>query len=104
MSEFVRLCSKAELPGAGEAREIEAGGKMYCVANVGGEISVLDNVCPHRGGPLGQGMIEEGYLVCPWHAWAFDAKTGVCTHNPQAKVKVWPLKIEGDDLLVESAG
>src|SRR5437763_1480840 len=104
MSEFVRLCGKAELPGVGEAKEIDAAGKTYCVANVGGEISVMNNVCPHSEGPLGQGTIEDGYLVCPWHAWAFNVKTGACTHNPKAVVEVWPSKVEGEDVWVETAG
>ena len=100
MSEFVRILSRAELPSDGEAREVACAGKMLCVANVGGEISAMDNVCPHRGGPLGEGIIENGKVVCPWHAWAFDVKTGAAEHSPGDKVDVYPVRIEGDDVLV----
>jgi nitrite reductase (NADH) small subunit len=78
-----------------------AGGKMLCVANAGGEISVMDNICPHRGGPLGQGMIEQGKIICPWHAWTFDVKTGVAEHTQFARVKVYETRLEGDDLLAK---
>jgi nitrite reductase (NADH) small subunit len=61
----------------------------------------MDNVCPHRGGPLGQGLIEEGKLICPWHAWAIDLKTGEVTHSPQAKVETYEVKTEGDDVLAK---
>jgi nitrite reductase (NADH) small subunit len=101
MSEFVRILSKAELPGDGEAREIPCDGKMLCIANVDGKISAMDNVCPHRGGPLGEGIVENGKVVCPWHAWAFDVVTGVAEHSPNDRVEVYPVKIEGDDVLVK---
>src|SRR5229473_1510068 len=48
-----------------------------------------------------QGMIEGSKLVCPWHGWQWDPKTGEAAHNPSAKVAVYPLKIESGDVLVE---
>lgn len=101
MSELVRICGRADLPAEGQVKEIAAGGRMLCVANVGGEISALGNTCPHREGPLGQGWLEDGHVICPWHAWAFDVKTGVSAHSPQARVEVYPLRIQGDDVLGE---
>jgi nitrite reductase (NADH) small subunit len=102
MAEFIRICSKAELPDNDEAKEFACGeNKMVCVANVGGELSALDNVCLHRGGPLGQGVIADGTLICPWHGWQYNPKTGEAIHNPAAKVAVYPLKVEGEDVLVE---
>ena len=100
MPEFVKLCSKSELPAADEAKEIPCGAKTVCVANVAGTLSALDNVCLHRGGPLGQGMIDGNKLVCPWHGWQYDPKTGAVAHNPSMKVAVYPIKVEGDDVLV----
>lgn len=61
----------------------------------------MNNVCPHRGGPLGQGIIEDGKIICPWHAWAFDVKTGVAVHTANAKVEVYEVKVEGDDVLAK---
>jgi|SRR5579883_738817 nitrite reductase (NADH) small subunit len=101
MPEFVRICGKSDLPSPGEAREIIFENKVLCVANVAGTISVISNVCPHRGGPLGQGMIENGKIVCPWHAWAFDLKTGQAEHTLHTKVPVYEVKIEGDNVLVK---
>ncbi|MBX6361078.1 Rieske (2Fe-2S) protein [Pseudacidobacterium ailaaui] len=101
MQQFVRICGTSELPASGAAREIASGDRMLCVANEGGVISVMDNVCPHRGGPLGQGMVEAGKIICPWHAWAFDLKTGAAEHTPLAKVQVYEAKIEGEDVLVK---
>lgn len=98
---LTRIAARSELPKEGEAREFACGDRMICVANVGGEITALDNVCIHRGGPLGQGTIEGGKLVCPWHGWSFDPKTGEVGHNPTAKVPTYPIQIEGEDVLVD---
>ena len=71
MSNFVRLTAQSELPPDGEAKEFSLGDNVICVANVNGTISAMDNVCLHRGGPLGQGMIEGGKVVCPWHGYEY---------------------------------
>lgn len=102
MSGFVRIAAASELPPPGEAREFDAGGTMICVVNDGGEISAVDNQCLHRGAPLGQGgVVVEGKLICPWHAWAWDPRTGACAFNPDVRLRVYPIKVEGDDVLVE---
>jgi nitrite reductase (NADH) small subunit len=74
---------------------------MICVANVDGEISAIDNVCLHQGGPLGQGTIEEGKVVCPWHGWMFDPKTGEVGHSSSVRIPVYSIKRDGDSVYVE---
>ncbi len=101
MPNYVKLGAVSELPAEGEAREFTCDGKTVCVANVNGTISAMDNVCLHRGGPLGQGVIEGNKVVCPWHGWQFDPKTGEASHNPNAKVAVYPVKIDDEDVMVE---
>ena len=101
MSNFVKLTTQSDLPALDEAKEFPCGDKIICVANVNGSYSAMDNVCPHRGGPLGQGMIEGTKVVCPWHGWAWDAKTGVADQDSKTKVAVYPLKIENGDVLIE---
>jgi nitrite reductase/ring-hydroxylating ferredoxin subunit len=46
-------------------------------------------------------VIEGNKVVCPWHGWQFDTTTGEATHNPNARVAVYPVKVEGDDVMVE---
>lgn len=98
---FIRLTTQADLPAADEAKEFPCGAKTICIANVNGAFSAMDNVCLHRGGPIGQGMIENGKVVCPWHGWAYAPKTGVPDQNPRVHVAVYPMKIENADVLVE---
>jgi nitrite reductase (NADH) small subunit len=101
MAEFVRVCSKGDLPPPGEAREVTAGARVVCIANVDGTVSAIDNVCLHRGGPIGQGLVEGGKVICPWHGWEWDPKTGCAGHNPDARVAVYPIKIEGEDVYIQ---
>jgi nitrite reductase (NADH) small subunit len=101
MSNFTKLTTESDLPPEGQAKEFPCGAKTICVANVGGTFTAMDNICLHRGGPLGQGMIEGGKVVCPWHGWQWDPKSGEAVHNANAKVAVYPLKIEAGDVLVE---
>lgn len=82
----IRLCSIAEVP-PGSVLEVKTDGREYVVCNVDGDIRVLDNQCPHVGGPLGQGNLVNGYVHCPWHAWGFDTRTGQCDFNPQITVR-----------------
>jgi nitrite reductase (NADH) small subunit len=101
MSNFVKLTTQAELPPEGEAREFSLGDKVVCVANVNGTITAIDNVCLHRGGPLGQGVIEGDKLVCPWHGWQWDPKSGEAAHNAELKVEVYALKLENGDVMIQ---
>ena len=98
---FTKLTTESELPANNEAKEFSCGDRTICVANVNGTITAMDNVCLHRGGPLGQGVIENGKVVCPWHGWQWDPATGAATHNANAKVAIHPSKIENSELLIE---
>ena len=101
MSNLIKLTTESSLPRLNEAKEFPCGGKEICVANVNGTYSAMDNICLHRGGPLGQGTVENGKMVCPWHGWVWDTKTGEAAHNASAKLSVYPLKIENGDMLIE---
>src|SRR5438067_12555012 len=98
---FLKLTIESELPAEGEAKEFELGGKTICVANVNGTITAMDNICLHMGGPLGQGYIEAGKIICPWHGWEYDLKTGALADEPKSRIAVYPIKIENGDVLVE---
>ncbi len=101
MSEWVRLCAAQEAPVPGGVMEAEIKGVTVCLANVDGKLSALDNWCPHRRGPLGQGWVEGNAVVCPWHSWAFNVETGVAEPPERAKVDVFSVKTEGGEVLVE---
>ena len=85
----------------GEGKVCQANGKQIALFKHGGNFFALDNTCLHRGGPLGEGMLDGDSVVCPWHGWQYDLKTGVSNMNPALKVAVFETKIQGKDVLVK---
>ncbi|HWF91839.1 MAG TPA: Rieske (2Fe-2S) protein [Terriglobales bacterium] len=98
---FTKLASQSEMPGEGEAREFLCADKTLCVAKINGTITAIDNVCLHEGGPLSEGVIENGKIVFPWHGWEYDLVTGQTGDNPTDKVAVYPIKIEDGAVFVD---
>jgi len=77
-----------------------AGGRFICIANVNGEICATDNVCPHWGGPLGQGRIEDGKLICPWHGWQFDLRTGETPRKAGIRLAIYKVTVIEEDIFL----
>ena len=95
------------------------------VFNVNGAFYAVRNICPHKNGPICTGELSgrvttDGppttrdatisvnglgeILRCPWHQWAFEIATGRCLVNPRIQVKTYPVRIDGDDVVVEYEG
>ena len=96
----VRVAAVTEIP-AGEGRVVEAEGLTLALFNVNGAFYAIDNRCPHRGGPLGEGDLEGAVVTCPWHAWHWDVTTGANTNNPAARVLCFPVTVEDGAVFVE---
>ena len=103
MSEFVRICSQSELPAPNQVGEFTVDGHVVCVANVNGAISVLNGLCPHEQGPLGEGSIEDGCIVCPWHGFSYDVKTGNSPEDPDLNAEVYESVMEDGELRAKIA-
>jgi nitrite reductase (NADH) small subunit/3-phenylpropionate/trans-cinnamate dioxygenase ferredoxin subunit len=90
----------SELP-EGQGKTVEVAGRALALFNVGGKFFALDNTCPHRGGPLGDGPLMGATVTCPWHGWQFDCTTGKSTRNPAVGVACIPTSVEGSTVYVE---
>lgn len=77
-------------------------GLSIALFKLNGEIFALENVCPHMGGPLGEGEIEDGYVTCPWHAWKFDIKDGACENMPGDDAKKIDVVVEDGNIYLNS--
>jgi nitrite reductase (NADH) small subunit len=97
---FVKVASLAQLP-AGTVMEVTVSGNPYAVCNAGGNVTALDGLCPHQQGPLGQGEISGHNVVCPWHAWEWDCATGANDFDPNKKVAMFAVRVEGGDILID---
>ncbi len=81
--------------------EANVEGHPYAVFTEEGDLYCLDGECPCTGGPLGQGAVRDGLLVCPWHGWRYDCRTGLCAYDDSVKIGRFPVKAEGDDVLID---
>ena len=97
---FVRTVKRGEVP-PGTVRELQVEGKAIAMANVEGKVYAINNTCLHRGGPLGQGLLEGKVLTCPWHGWQFDVTSGRAMQTPAAGVDCYPTEVRGEDIFVD---
>lgn len=92
-----------EVP-AGEVRVVEKEGLFLALFNVDGRFYVTDNTCLHRGGPLGEGFLEETFVTCPLHGWQYDVRTGQNRGRPAFHVKTYPVIVENGDVKIRIGG
>ena len=100
MSEFVKVAQKKDVP-SDTGLCVEAGGKEIALYQLDGKIYALDNICPHAGGPMAEGGVNEGMAICPWHGWEFSIKTGECGFNAEIKQQTYEVKEDGEDIYVK---
>jgi len=96
----IRVAGVEDVP-PGQARVVEAGGRLLALVNVEGSFFAIDNACSHRGGPLGEGDIEGAVVTCPWHAWRWDVRTGANVNNPAVRLACFSVTVEEGSILVE---
>jgi nitrite reductase/ring-hydroxylating ferredoxin subunit len=95
-----RIGQRALLP-PGSVAEVEIGGRTIALCNVAGELFAVDGICPHAGGRLGHGALHGYWLVCPWHGWEFDCRTGEQFPGSPLRLETWPVECRGDDILLD---
>ena len=74
-----------DIPTEGASAEIVVAGNIVALFNVDGELHALDGICPHQGGPLGQGALHGCVVSCPWHGWEYDVTDGQHQSIPALK-------------------
>ncbi len=102
MEDFVDVASIDELP-VGGAKTLRVRERAIALYHTRAGFFASDNECPHRGGPLGQGDLIGEEIVCPWHLWGFDVRSGVCTGNLQVSIVTHEVKIDRNRVLVKLA-
>ncbi len=97
---LLRTTRKDEIP-EGTIREFQIDGHNIAIANYGGKFFAINNICLHRGGPLGQGEMEGNCVICPWHGWRYNVTTGKLDANPSIGVDCYPIELRGEDIFVQ---
>ena len=89
----------SDLP-EGRIKTVHAGKKSIAISHFEGKFAALDNHCPHQGGPLGEGQIENGWLRCPWHGYDYHPCTGKPPEGFDDAVETYPVEIRENKIYV----
>jgi nitrite reductase (NADH) small subunit len=101
---WVSLCQLDELK-EDEGRFVQIDGFQLAVFLHEGHVYAVDNTCPHAGGSLSGGYIENGCVVCPWHHWAYRLESGELSDRPLVKIRTYETRLlerEGRATLVQA--
>ena len=102
MSQFVKVGTTANFGDEDSGKLVEAEGLRIAVFRVAGKYYAIEDICPHRGGALSDGVLNEDAVTCPWHGAQFNVKTGAVLRPPaQRGVKSFPIRVTGADVEVE---
>jgi sulfoxide reductase heme-binding subunit YedZ len=97
---FVRVCRAAEIPDT-RARVVRLGDERVAVYRYGGQVSAIGSVCQHQYGPLGEGKVVGGCVVCPWHGYEYRPETGASPPPFTEKVPTYRVRVIDGEVLVD---
>ena len=89
---FTAVLRSSELP-EGQGRTIAVGKEAIAVFNLSGHYYAIDDACTHEDAPLGEGEVRSHHVVCPYHDWVFDIRTGACLSEPDRPVGCFSTKL-----------
>ncbi|EOD66734.1 thiamine pyrophosphate-binding protein [Amycolatopsis vancoresmycina] len=89
-----------DVPGDGRVRSVTVDGRSVALSRCGARLGALENRCPHQGGPLGEGSIENGLLRCPWHGYDYDPISGQPPEGFSDGVATYPVEQREDGVYV----
>ncbi|WP_411106153.1 bifunctional 3-phenylpropionate/cinnamic acid dioxygenase ferredoxin subunit [Streptomyces sp. cmx-4-9] len=97
---YVKVCALSELE-ADTPKRVDVDGTPVSIVSTGGEVFAIKDICSHANVSLSEGEVEDCMIECWLHGSAFDLRTGKPSGLPATRpVPVYPVKIEGDDVLV----
>lgn len=101
MSGFVTVARVGDIP-EGQGRCFPIGGTMVAVFLNKGQYFALNDFCPHMGASLSEGYVEDGVVMCPWHAWRFSLCDGTWMDNSRSGIRTatYEIRIEGEQIQV----
>jgi NAD(P)H-dependent nitrite reductase small subunit len=90
---YIDTSLKLEHIPVGQSRCIELGDVQVGLFRNPDGLFAVDNVCPHRGAPLHDGVVIEGIVTCPWHQWQFQLDDGVCQNIPRVRITTYAVEV-----------
>ena len=82
-----------------QGKPFHANGTHLAIFKFEGKFYAVDNRCPHMGYPMSKGSLRDGVLICHWHHWEFDLKSGGCFQAFGDDLKAFPVELRDDGYL-----
>ena len=95
MSDWIEIGAVGDIPPRGSRRVATPQGEVAVFRTTDDEIFALMNRCPHRGGPLSEGIVAGKHVTCPLHNWRIDLETGHAAAPDEGCAPVLPVRVEG---------
>jgi nitrite reductase (NADH) small subunit len=94
-SVWIRVAARDDIPPR-EGRAVRLGHRQLALFNLGDRFLATDNRCPHRGGPLCDGIVSGTTVVCPLHAWKVNLESGQVERPSSEKCAIvtYPTRVE----------
>jgi len=101
MDRWLEVGSLQDIPRRG-ARCVKVPGYTVAVFRTGDDqVFALEDKCPHKQGPLSQGIVHDGCVTCPLHNWVISLATGEAQGADEGVVRTIPVKLEGRRILID---
>ena len=100
---WVDIGAIADIPLRGARVVKSAAGCIAVFRTAADEAFAIDDTCPHKGGPLSQGIVHDRAVTCPLHNWVIALETGAAKGADKGQVRTYPLKVENGRILLDRA-
>ena len=103
MTNWIDIAALHDIPRRG-ARVVKT--RQGCVAvfrTAEDEVYALDNACPHKAGPLAEGIVHGSSVTCPLHNWVISLETGQAQGADEGQVQTYPASVENGRILLDAA-
>ena len=100
MSDWIEIGTIDAIPRRGARCVNTPSGKIAVFRTAENQVFAIDNRCPHKGGPLAEGIVHGTSVTCPLHNWVFDLQTGEAQGADEGSVRTYPVRVEDGTIFI----
>ena len=100
---WIDIGALADIPAQGARVVKTAAGCVAVFRTADNQVFAIDDRCPHKGGPLSEGIVHGHFVTCPLHAWVFNLETGCTQGTDEAALKTYAARIDAGRVLLDAS-
>lgn len=99
--QWYSICDVSDIPKRGAIKIAHAGRKIAIFRSSTDELHAIDDACPHKGGPLSDGIVHGNCVTCPLHNWQIDLATGSALGSDEGRVATYPVRLKENAVYIQ---